>query len=308
VSSGSPIAVGTGTVTLDFALLPRPAVQVPGPPQDLSAVISAGTVAFSWNEPYEFGTPTDYVLQIGLAPGTTFVSIPVAATTYAASGVPPGRYYASVRGRNGAGMGPPSSEYEVIVNIDGSGAPGAPSDLVVFHDGSNLEMSWAGPYAGGPATGYLLEIGTATGLSNIAAIPVGPRSVFTYSAPIPAGAYFVRVRATNALSVGPPSHEVMFVSGSGPAPPDPPGFPGFAIDASRRVLLGWLPPRGPVTNYLVEAGTALYKSDIGAFPIAGSATSFPIAGAPPGIYYVRMRSVNAQGAGVPSYDMTVIVP
>jgi hypothetical protein len=132
--------------------------------------------------------------------------------------------------------------------------------------------------------------------------------MFTYTAPIPPGAYFVRVRARNALSVGPPSDEVMFVSGSASSPPEPPGFPGFAIDASRRVLLGWLPPRGPLTGYLVEVGTALYKSDIGVFPISGSATSLPIAGVPPGIYYVRMRSVNAQGASVPSYDITVIVP
>ncbi len=308
LSNGSPIVLATGTATVHFELQPLPATQAPGAPTSLAAHIANGAVAFSWSNPNSVGIATDYLLGVGLAAGTSIVSLAAAGRTHSINGVPPGRYFARVHGKNSAGIGPPSSEYEFVVNHDGSGAPDPPTNLLAFHDSSALHVSWAGALTGGVTTGYLLEVGTAAGLSNIAAIPVGPRSVFTYGLPIPSGVYFLRVRARNAGSVSRPTPDVMFVSGDVPAPPDPPGHVGFAVDAARRVIIGWSPPKGSVIQYLLEAGSVPGGSDIGVFPMPGNATSVPIANVPPGIYYARMRSVNAQGVGVASYDVPVIVP
>ncbi len=170
-------------------------------------------------------------------------------------------------------------------------------------------MLWEVPYAGGVATSYVLEVGSASGLSNIASLNVGPRSHFTYASPIPPGVYFVRVRARNAASVGKPSREVILVIGGAPAPPEPPSNVGVFVDAARRALIGWVAPRGPVVNYVLEAGSGLGLTDVGVFPIAGSVTVLQVPNVPPGTYYLRVRAVNAQGASLPSYnDVTLIVP
>ncbi len=67
------------------------------------------------------------------------------------------------------------------------------------------------------------------------------------------------------------------------------------------------PPRGPVLGYVLEAGSAEGRTDVGVFPIGGSVTTLPVPNVPPGTYYIR-RAMNAQGTGLPSYDTTLIVP
>jgi hypothetical protein len=308
VTLGAPISVGATPVTLNFALQPRPVPPRPGQVTELAATIANRTIEFKWEANYDLGRPVDYVLEVGFAPGTTVVSLNVQGTTYMATGVPSGRYFARVRARNTAGVGPASSEYEFIVNPDGSGIPGEPEGLEVFQHAGRLEMLWNAPTTGGVASGYVLEVGSATGRSDIASLTLGPRTRFTYSAPIPPGVYFVRMRARNAASIGTASREVMLVTGGALAPPDPPSNVGVFADSARRALIGWTPPRGALTGYVLEAGTALGRADVGVFPIAASMNTVPVPNVPPGTYYIRLRAVNAAGTGLPSYDTTLIVP
>jgi hypothetical protein len=54
---------------------------------------------------------------------------------------------------------------------------------------------------------------------------------------------------------------------------------------------------------LLEAGSAPGLTDVASLQI-GPVTSFSTT-APPGVYYVRVRSVNARGAGQPSNEIIV---
>jgi hypothetical protein len=56
------------------------------------------------------------------------------------------------------------------------------------------------------ATGYIVEAGSESGLSNLAQLQVASPGL---TAGAPNGRYFVRVRAVNACGTGPPSAEVV---------------------------------------------------------------------------------------------------
>ena len=69
---------------------------------------------------------------------------------------------------------------------------------------------WAAPFIGTP-TSYLLEAGTGIGLSNIVAFNTGsPETTFTIGG-VPPGTYYVRLRAVNAVGVGPPTFDTAVV-------------------------------------------------------------------------------------------------
>jgi predicted phage tail protein len=149
----------------------------------------------------------------------------------------------------------------------------------------------------------VVEAGSATGLANIAAIPVDRRA-FTY-APVPNGFYFLRVRSRNAAGTSVPSNEVMIVAGGVPSPPGPVMRAGGVANGSI-VTLAWAAPTGPVTGYVIEAGSAPGLSNLATVPIGNQTTiSFP--GIPPGTYYVRIRASNAVGRGIASEEVVVVV-
>jgi hypothetical protein len=78
--------------------------------------------------------------------------------------------------------------------------------LIASVDAANVvSLQWQGT---SEATGYLVEAGSAAGLANLALIPVGATSV---SGPVPAGTYYVRIRAVSACGTTPPSNEVTVV-------------------------------------------------------------------------------------------------
>ncbi len=309
VAAGAPVTVTSATVTADFALQPMP-VLPPGPPDELWGRVAGGTVTLEWYESaYGGGTPSDYVLEVGLSPRTTLASMVVAGNTFQHPGVPPGRYFFRVRGRNSSGVGPSSGEFELTVNADGSGAPGAPQSLVLYVEGNRLYADWSEPWYGGYATDFVLEAGTATGLSNLGRFPVGSRTHFELEPPPPPGVYFVRVRGRNALSLGEPSREFMLVIGGVPAPPDGPGNLGFALDAARRVMVAWTAPRGAVSGYMLDVGSASGRYDLGSIVLPPAPTFVITPGAvPPGMYFVRIRAINASGVGVPSSERILFVP
>jgi len=181
---------------------------VPMSPLDLS-LEWAGTVAhLSWSRPPDaWGDelPQYYVLEAGTAPGQSNVgSFSVGNTTSYAVDVPPGTYYVRVRGIGSGGTSAPSNE----LVVQGRGAPGQARDLTVTTSGGVVHLSW-NPPAGdaSSAASYVVEAGSAAGLSNLAVVNVGATTRF--SAAVPAGVYYIRVRAANARGVGAPSNEVV---------------------------------------------------------------------------------------------------
>ncbi len=112
----------TGTV-LNFASAPaggfiiaawgaEPQAPVLAPP-----VVVGNAVALSWTLPVESTAVTGYRLEAGSQPGLADVLTTALGPTpsFAASGVPPGRYYVRMRALNGNGASTPSNE--IVVNV-----------------------------------------------------------------------------------------------------------------------------------------------------------------------------------------------
>jgi enediyne biosynthesis protein E4 len=189
-------------------------------------------------------------------------------------------------------------------------APSAPRDLTATVNGSSVALTWNSPLDGPAPTAYRLDVGSASGLANLAVVPVGFSNSFAANAPN--GTYFVRVRAQNRVGASAPSNEVAVTvgrSGGGVcvAPPAPATLT-FQRTGSA-VTLNWAPPANgaPVRAYVIEAG-----SGSGAANIAIVDTGAPIltvsANAPPGRYFVRVRARVACGTGSPSTEVVIDVP
>ena len=88
-------------------------------------------------------------------------------------------------------------------------APGVPQGFQASVVGRTVTLSWSAPATGGPATSYVLEAGSALGLSNIVVQPVAGTSFVAGS--VPPGRYYLRVRAVNAAGSGPPTGDVVIV-------------------------------------------------------------------------------------------------
>jgi hypothetical protein len=74
--------------------------------------------------------------------------------------------------------------------------------------GGVVTLSWGA--SAGNATSYVIEAGTAAGLTNIGALPTGNLDT-TWSVPAPPGTYVVRVRAANAFGLSATTNEVTVV-------------------------------------------------------------------------------------------------
>ena len=183
--------------------------------------------------------------------------------------------------------------------------PFAPS-LTSSVAGSLVTLSWQPNAAGPPATSYQLEAGTATGLANVAVIPL-PSSTTTFQANAPNGAYYVRVRGLNGSTVGQPSNEVIVVVGAAPcvAPGVPTGF--TATTSAGGVTLQWNAPStgSPPTGYRLDVGSSTGGSDIGVFALP--ATTAVTSPAPPGQYFVRITALSACGNSPPGPQISFVI-
>jgi len=100
--------------TQGFGGPPRVTVfSAPGAPRDLAAVVHGGDVAVSWTN---VGAASVFLLDVGVAPGQTTLTVQVSSQSQAAfAAVPSGTYYVRLRGANAFGIGRPSTEVRVVV-------------------------------------------------------------------------------------------------------------------------------------------------------------------------------------------------
>jgi hypothetical protein len=187
-------------------------------------------------------------------------------------------------------------------------APGVPSGLTATVAGSTVTLTWTAPLSGGAIASYVIEAGRAPGDSSVTAADTGSPSTTLTAFAVAFGTYFVRVRARNSAGISAPSNEVLILVGGGTgtctAPPAAPGTLTATV-VGRVVTLRWNPPTGPLTTYVLEAG-----SISGAFDIANVATGLDIslvATAVPGTYFVRVRARNACGTSGSSNEVIVQV-
>jgi len=197
-ASEAYLAVAGGSL----AVFRRPG---PGAPHRVTASVANATVTLGW----QAGAPpaaAGFVVEAGTSTGATDVGVfYVGLATGATGALSPGTYFTRVRGVGASGAGPASSE--VIVTVPATATPpNAPGTLSARVAGGIVTLQWGA--ASGNATTYVLEAGTASGLSNVGALVTGHLDT-SFSTAAPPGTYVVRVRAANAFGIGAPSNEVM---------------------------------------------------------------------------------------------------
>ena len=303
-------------------------VALPGAPVRLASAVNRSAVSFRWNRPLTGGAVTDYVLEAGVAPGTTFYTVSVGLTTaVSVPNVGNGRYYVRIRARNANGAGLPSKE--VTVSVGCSSTPRRVSSLRATTVGGLVKLTWTDP-DGCSGTRYDVALTPASASASVAAGDAATTravaAVQTAAAPqvlatdepqattyLTAGTYVARVRTRSDAGVGEIA-ETQFTVGGNTCPTPLHHLKLRTVVAGRRLGLFWTPLDPEVVadddaqaavSYAIEAGSAPGASDIGVLPM-GRAAQF-ITNAPPGVYYVRVRAGNACGGGLASNEARLVV-
>jgi len=191
-------------------------------------------------------------------------------------------------------------------------APAAPIALIGSAAGNTVTLTWTLPSTSDVASSYIVEAGSAPSLADLANFDTGEPATSLIASGVPAGTYYVRVRAKNTVGVSPPSNEVVITVGSGSAPcasaPNAPsGLAASAVGAT--VTLLWSAPIGgcPPTGYVIEAGSAPGLANLANENTGTTVTSFTAGGVGNGTYYVRVRAANPIGLSAASNEATLIV-
>jgi hypothetical protein len=94
------------------------------------------------------------------------------------------------------------------LHLPSSEAPGSPTGFVARVAGSTVTLSWNAP-AGGGATSYIIEAGSASGRSDIVVANTGNPGPTAVAHGVAAGVYYVRVRSANGGGASAPSNEIV---------------------------------------------------------------------------------------------------
>ncbi|MCC7125141.1 MAG: fibronectin type III domain-containing protein [Acidobacteria bacterium] len=272
----------------------------PGVPNAFRVGMAGQNVTLSWTAPVSGGTPKGYRLWVGTG-GIWQIANGVATDGTRISGrLPNGNYSARITAFNDVG----SSDASDILSfrVGAKARPHAPAGFTAALQNQVAVLSWVAPASDveDTPTGYVIEVGSAPGLSNLVVLRVG--EVSSFQAPVDAGRYFVRLRAVNEAGISEPSEERVLQVGAGPDAP-------LALASSgdgNVIALTWQPPTSGVVPaaYVIEAGSAPGLANLAVLR-AGDATSFTTT-APAGVYYVRVRGVGADGvAGEASNEIVV---
>ena len=204
VSFGRDLAGELYVLTFAGRVLKIVAADQPAPPTAFSASVAGRTVTLNWLAPTAGAPPTGYRIEAGSSTGASNLAVlqtgPAPGLTV--TDVPDGIYFVRAHSLRDALVSGPSNEVRVAVGC--AAAPPAPTNLLQSVNGNQVTLSWT---ASTGAASYVIEAGSASGLANIAALPVGPNPALTVTAP--PGVYFVRLRGLNGCGVGAASNEVI---------------------------------------------------------------------------------------------------
>ena len=282
----------------------------PGTPESISATVNGNLVSVSWTRPLGGSAPSNYLLEIGTAPGAS--SLPTQSTGNANTSLlltlPDGTFYFRVRSVNSAGVSGVSPETSAVVG-NAALIPGPPSNFAVTTVGAGAVFTWSPPAVGAAVATYIIEAGSGPGASNLAVVPTGSAATSFHLPVVPPGTYFVRVRGANIAGIGAPTQDVAFTMG-GVSCTTAPGAPVLLtpVVAGSTVTLSWIgPPAGdPPSSYVVMAGSASGVNNIATFDTLSASTSFA-APVPNGTFFVRVASRNPCGDSAPSNEMSFTV-
>ena len=272
------------------------------------------TVTATWPVPPNGFVPTGYQVEIvNSASNSTVAIVNVGTSMFYSTTLANGSYVLRVRALGSAGVGATTTDASFtigppVANI----APLAPRDLRFDLTGGRVTLSWNVSAATAPWSSFIVDVGTASSLSNLGSYDTGsPLRQLVAPQPLP-GVYFVRVRARNSFGVSDPSNEVLVyipgqVSSACSGPPVPPVGLNSTVVGSF-VTLSWTYGVGPqpVSGYRLDVGSAPGLSNLLQYPI-GPATVFS-GNASSGAYFARVLAVNACGVSGPSNEVAVTIP
>jgi hypothetical protein len=213
-SSSAPQAPSAPTVVSGSV---SSAPSSPPRPSSMQSSVSGSTVLLQWAPPSGFA-PAGYILEAGTASGLAdqaSFELPPTSTSYVVEGVVPGVYFVRVRARAADGqISAASNETIATVGMDApvcSAAASAPTDVSFAVDGSTVWLTWT---PADRAVSYVVEAGSAPGLSNIAYIETQSDAAIYTSYGVDPGTYHVRIRAKNECgAASEPSSDVVIQVG-----------------------------------------------------------------------------------------------
>jgi predicted phage tail protein len=305
---------GCPTRTTTSRLLPASTgapIIAPNPPTSLTATVSGSVVTLNWSAPVGGDAPTSYQIQAGSSSGQTNIATfdtGTTSTTLAIFNVPAGTYFVRVRGVNSAGASGASNEIQVVVGGTPPCSPvSPPSGLIATINGGTVTLSWTAPTTGCTPTSYIIQAGSAPGLTNLANFDTGsPATTFT-ATNVPAGTYYVRIQSAAPGNLSPSSTEIAFTVGvCGTAPAAPTSLQ--AVVSGSTIVFAWTAPSGgcAATSYLLQAGSSPGASNLANSPVSGTTLTATNVGN--GTYYVRVIAVNAVGQSPASNEVVVTLP
>jgi hypothetical protein len=234
-------------------------VTAPGAPSNLTVTVTGNSVTLVWSGPTSGDAVLSYVLEAGSASGAANLANIVTnstATTFSASGIGAGTYFVRVRAQNAGGLSASSNEVVVVVvSLGCTSAPGTPGGLSSSVNVGTVTLVWSPLVGGCSPTSYILQVGSAPGLSNLANFNTGNSATTYVATGVGSGTYYVRVLAQNGSGQSPASNEVVVTVGStGPRPnlivnggfESPPLSFSFLTFTAPTSFLGWAVTSGQV--------------------------------------------------------------
>jgi len=283
------------TITQDDSALVRP-------PTGLTVTSVAGnTASFRWNPPTSGPTPTGYIFEGGIGPGSVLATFPTSTVPVLDLSVPNGAFHVRVRTVVGAVQSVPSNEVQLFVN-----QPVPPSRPYFLKpqvsDLNTVTLQWENSFKGGQPTGLRLD---AQGIGFNLAVPLGFTDRVQFAS-VPGGTYTLSVVALNGAGVSAPSDPVQITVpavGCTESPRPPGQF--LAYKVGNTIFTRWDAPLGgaaPRAYQLTVTGAFN-----GSFVTPLRALSGAVA---PGTYNLSVQTLTPCAASDPTpvQSVTVTVP
>jgi len=173
-----------------------------------------------------------------------------------------------------------------------------------------VTITWVAPASGSP-TSYVVEASNAPGgPANLANFNTGNAATTLVVPGVPAGTYYIRIRAVNSCGQSAPSaEEQLIVANSNPsACTSAPRGLASSVSGSTVTLTWNAPATGTASSYVVQAGSQAGGADLANFDTGSTAPTLVASGVGSGSYYLRVYGKNACGLSPASNEILMVVP